>query len=1328
MKNKIFLLLVFIISGVNAYSQFSKTHYIPPLVKESSNGEYYIYISTPTASNVKFKITEVGGAVISGTVNNNTPYVYTINNPTQLFVDKNQIGIVANKGFIVEAEDLIYVSVRINADRNNNGSFSQGGGIVSKGNSALGKEFRLGAMLNPVYHANLLNFASILSTENATKITISNIPNGTILTDGTVISGPITITLNKNESYVLALKNFDDGSTGNSNSSKIIGALVESDKPVVINTGSYEGTNSALLNSQGNSAGRDIGFDQIVSFEKTGREYIFVKGQGTDELERILLIAHKDNTQIFTNGNSTPFITLNRGKYILIDGSEFINGNLYISTSENVFAYQSIGGTTASPNQNMFFVPPLNCATPNIVDNIPNVEFIGNTQFNGGLNIVTEAGATLMVNGTAINSSSVAVTGNPGYIRYSMDGLHGNVSVKSTGQVYVSYFGNNGVATYGGYYSGFDTKPEIVNDKISANSADCLPNVTLKISSFSSYDIFEWYYNDSLIAGATQNSYTPTQPGYYQVKGRISGCPDTKLSDRIPVSLCPEDSDGDGTNNNLDIDLDNDGIINSVETRMAPLDQSDPDSGNNYTGATSGNGTIAGKPLYGFTSTVPAGLIGSQSYSLNLPIPQTISLRYITQNNPDQSTSASEYLNSEGDFILRVPRDKTISLYDPMHQLLVDTNYDGIYESEVTNFSSFEIKFRLKSTTSLTPGSGSFIFTSYLTNAITLVHNNLSDSQSNTATFMYIKTETYDSDKDGISDLLDIDSDNDGIPDTLEAQGNRSRIFSGKDTNGNGLDDAFEPGFITLDTDKDNVPDYLDLDSDNDGIFDRLESGSASTDSNNDGIIDGNPNTFGINGLFDNLETTKDSGELNYSISDSDTDGFFDSTEIDSDNDGCFDVTEAGFPDGDMNGILGNSPDSVDENGKITGLADGYTTPYDENNNGVYDFQEDTILKAGSDNEVAFCTNQETVDLFDYLGENASRGGSWTTKSGAGNFDPSVDPAGIYTYTVDNGACGSKSAELTVKVDQAPNAGENSQIELCSEDAPVDLFTILGGSPDSTGTWVPELGSHAGVFDLNTDAPGIYTYTVENGSCSPASAQVEVAVITSPNAGISTSMNICVNSNPIDLFESLQGNPQHGGSWTPELLGGDGILDPAKDPQGTYTYTVNKASCGSASAVVTVTYESPYLITQYSINTNEFSDNNTIEIEVGEEGAYEFSLDGINYQVSKLFQHLEGGEHEVFIREINGCAHLEKTILILDYQKFFTPNNDGYNDVWQIKGTKIPYQLRIFNRYGKLFKVLKNNETWDGKFNGKELPGNDYWFEVTLSDGTIKSGHFSLVR
>ena len=98
---------------------------------------------------------------------------------------------------------------------------------------------------------------------------------------------------------------------------------------------------------------------------------------------------------------------------LLLDGSQFINGNMYITSNQNLFAYQSIGGSIHPANQNLFFVPPINCSTPNTVDNIPQIQSIGNTTLTGVLNIVTETGATVFLNNTPITDSPIAITGNP---------------------------------------------------------------------------------------------------------------------------------------------------------------------------------------------------------------------------------------------------------------------------------------------------------------------------------------------------------------------------------------------------------------------------------------------------------------------------------------------------------------------------------------------------------------------------------------------------------------------------------------------------------------------------------------------------------------------------------------------------------------------------------------------------------------------------------------------------------------------------------------------------------------------------------------------------
>src|SRR6188508_983792 len=104
MKKKIHLF--FILLTINCFAQFSKTHYIPPLV--SATGlvqDQYLYISTPSFANVNFKIILNGGNVINGTVSSTTPYQYNIGigDNTQLFTPNTMTGIVANKGYVIEA-------------------------------------------------------------------------------------------------------------------------------------------------------------------------------------------------------------------------------------------------------------------------------------------------------------------------------------------------------------------------------------------------------------------------------------------------------------------------------------------------------------------------------------------------------------------------------------------------------------------------------------------------------------------------------------------------------------------------------------------------------------------------------------------------------------------------------------------------------------------------------------------------------------------------------------------------------------------------------------------------------------------------------------------------------------------------------------------------------------------------------------------------------------------------------------------------------------------------------------------------------------------------
>ena len=101
------------------------------------------------------------------------------------------------------------------------------------------------------------------------------------------------------------------------------------------------------------------------------------------------------------------------------------------------------------------------------------------------------------------------------------------------------------------------------------------------------------------------------------------------------------------------------------------------------------------------------------------------------------------------------------------------------------------------------------------------------------------------------------------------------------------------------DNDRDGIADSDDVDDDNDGIFDYLE-GNGDTDG------DGIPNSF----------------------------------DLDSDGDGCYDVIEAGFVDQNGDGILGESPVEVDDEGKVisAGEGNGYIDPVDRDSNFIPDY------------------------------------------------------------------------------------------------------------------------------------------------------------------------------------------------------------------------------------------------------------------------------------------------------------------------------------------------------------------------------------------------------
>ena len=185
------------------------------------------------------------------------------------------------------------------------------------------------------------------------------------------------------------------------------------------------------------------------------------------------------------------------------------------------------------------------------------------------------------------------------------------------------------------------------------------------------------------------------------------------------------------------------------------------------------------------------------------------------------------------------------------------------------------------------------------------------------------------------------------------------------------------------------------------------------------------------------------------------------------------------------------------------------------------------------------------------------------------------------------------------------------------------------------------------------------------------------------------------------------------------------------DSPGMYSVIVTNENGCQKTKKYTISLSGIATIT--GIKSTDFArDNNSISIEYTGIGDYEFSIDGDFFQDNATLDGIAPGEYLVYARDKNGCGlSLPFITYVLDYPRYFTPNNDGYNDVWNIKNLeKLPKStLYIFDRYGKLLKqltVLSNG--WNGTFNGTPLPADDYWFHLNLENSRIIKGHFSLKR
>ncbi|WP_084466334.1 T9SS type B sorting domain-containing protein [Kaistella palustris] len=543
------LLLIFFFTFLYSFAQLDREHWFAPMYDGQSNtgDEQFLHLSTNETTPFNVKVYSNNIIVAEKVISKGNPGVIVIkSNPGVNEIARNRIIIntagelhqVINKGLYVKAEKPCFANLRFGVTNHTEI-------ITSKGTAGIGTQFFTvvapSSLINIVGNNNLGFAASFIATEDNTTVVVNNFKKPLAFTNYGMATN-FTFKLNKGQSYII------DGRVSNTNGKDgFIGAEVNSDKPISMSNGNFNGQYASTDVSDGS----DILMDQSVPVDKLGDEFVIVKGYGSigNKMEGAIIVATEPMTSIYLNDSVTPTAILaNKGDFYKVSETNYVNRgnqhyNLHIVTDKNVYVYQLLAGVASGSaplaTGGMNYIPPLNCYLPKRIDEISYINYLSNVPhnppFTTKLNIITEKNATVKVNGVIPNTlygpyDISVIAGNQNWVTYSIPNVTGNITVESTKAVTAGIASGNAAFGYGGYFAGFSSIPLITKTE-----GDCLPGVKLEVTE--GFDSYEWLIKNAAggydPAPGVNNifSYIPPEAGIYAVKVKQGSCAEIQTRD-----------------------------------------------------------------------------------------------------------------------------------------------------------------------------------------------------------------------------------------------------------------------------------------------------------------------------------------------------------------------------------------------------------------------------------------------------------------------------------------------------------------------------------------------------------------------------------------------------------------------------------------------------------------------------------------------------------------------------------------------------------------------------------------------------------------------------
>ncbi|WP_143736380.1 T9SS type B sorting domain-containing protein [Moheibacter sediminis] len=322
---------------------------------------------------------------------------------------------------------------------------------------------------------------------------------------------------------------------------------------------------------------------------------------------------------------------------------------------------------------------------------------------------------------------------------------------------------------------------------------------------------------------------------------------------------------------------------------------------------------------------------------------------------------------------------------------------------------------------------------------------------------------------------------------------------------------------------------------------------------------------------------------------------------------------------------------------------------------------------------------------------------------------------------------------VSIIVDIKPEANDTTLTECLDENLGWATF-YLNETSNAINPTAANFTYYASIEDLNNNInplPIIYEIPanktiyakVKDNSASACYnvAEIELIVPSAENVNYEPNVVFCLGTSEVlsvpNEFVSYQWNGLIDDDLDQNLNSNEVIIT----HPGNYFLTVTDINNCTFNVPFTAILDGMPEVTDVIIN------GNSITVEVSPSGQYEYSLNGIFWQSSNTFHNVEIADYEIYVRDFTGCRNDGYEFIFFNVPNFISPNGDGYNDVWTIRGiTQYPdAHVQIFDRYGKLFidrKAGNNDTVWDGKYLGREIPSGTYWYIIKLKDEKRVSG------